>query len=64
MICVYCTGNHHAMECPDLTETLIAIGVPPRLPAAPKMTPYDRRCRPWGAVTADKTLVENVLAYR
>lgn len=35
MICAVCTGGHHAMACPTVAATLLALGVQPWLPQSP-----------------------------
>lgn len=61
MICSHCTGEHHTLECPDLRDTLIDLGVQP-LPSAPRMVPSsDRRVRPYYAVATPGSLIQDVM---
>lgn len=63
MICAVCTGKHHAMACPSNAGTLLSIGVQPwPLASRPRLVAADESARPWMAVRARASLVENVLA--
>lgn len=62
MICALCTGRHHAMACPSNADTLLAIGVQPWLCHTKPSRFEPEVVRPWLAVQAKASLVENVLA--
>lgn len=47
IICSHCTGNHHALECPDLRPTLKSIGIHVNRPVAPPMQIEAVPCRPY-----------------
>lgn len=62
MICAVCTGKHHALECPTIHDTLIAIGVPPApiaKPAPPEK--IELLTRPHFAVRGRKGVIRNVM---
>lgn len=60
MICSRCTGEHHSMACPQLQDTLLAIGVRPDEPAEIRLH-QPNPVRPFYAACGSKSLVTLVL---